>query len=147
MSAAPPKTIPDRAHQLATMSADIAANVMLELRRSNLKHPPTQDELDKIVADINAEIDDAVTRLFAARMRLGMLLPSSNPVGEPEVAAMLPPGISVHTTRLKLAGSSAEELLAMTAKVEEGASLLADAGVDIGIAGAEANVGELIGTE
>jgi maleate isomerase len=64
-------------------------------------------------------------------MRLGMLLPSSNPVGEPEVAAMLPPGISLHTTRLKLAGSSPEELLAMTAKVEEGAALLADAGVDL----------------
>jgi maleate isomerase len=60
-----------------------------------------------------------------------MLLPSSNPVGEPEVAAMLPAGISVHTTRLKLAGSTAEELLAMTAKVEEGAALLADAGVDL----------------
>jgi maleate isomerase len=64
-------------------------------------------------------------------MRLGMLLPSSNPVGEPEVAAMLPPGVSLHTTRLKLAGSTAEELLAMTAKVEEGAALLADAGVDL----------------
>jgi maleate isomerase len=60
-----------------------------------------------------------------------MLLPSSNPVGEPEVAAMLPSGISLHTTRLKLAGSSPEELLAMTAKVEEGAALLADAGVDL----------------
>jgi maleate isomerase len=60
-----------------------------------------------------------------------MLLPSSNPVGEPEVAAMLPPGISLHTTRLKLAGSSPEELLAMTAKVEEGSALLADAGVDL----------------
>ncbi|WP_440534541.1 maleate cis-trans isomerase family protein [Variovorax sp. YR566] len=68
---------------------------------------------------------------YGWRMRLGMLLPSSNPVGEPEIAAMLPPGMSLHTTRLKLAGSSAEELLAMTEKVEEGASLLADAGVDL----------------
>jgi maleate isomerase len=68
---------------------------------------------------------------YGWRLRLGMLLPSSNPVGEPEVAAMLPAGISVHTTRLKLAGSTAEELLAMTAKVEEGAALLADAGVDL----------------
>ncbi len=68
---------------------------------------------------------------YGWRLRLGMLLPSSNPVGEPEVAAMLPPGVSLHTTRLKLAGSTAEELLAMTAKVEEGAALLADAGVDL----------------
>lgn len=68
---------------------------------------------------------------YGWRLRLGMLLPSSNPVGEPEVAAMLPSGISLHTTRLKLAGSSPEQLLAMTAKVEEGAALLADAGVDL----------------
>jgi len=68
---------------------------------------------------------------YGWRLRLGMLLPSSNPVGEPEVAAMLPSGISLHTTRLKLAGSSPEDLLAMTAKVEEGAALLADAGVDL----------------
>ena len=68
---------------------------------------------------------------YGWRMRLGMLLPSSNPVGEPEVDAMLPPGISFNPTRLRLAGSSAKELLAMTEKVEEGASLLADAGVDM----------------
>lgn len=68
---------------------------------------------------------------YGWRLRLGMLLPSSNPVGEPEVAAMLPPGVSLHTTRLKLAGSSREDLLGMTQKIEEGSALLADAGVDM----------------
>jgi maleate isomerase len=60
-----------------------------------------------------------------------MLLPSSNPVGEPEVAAMMPQGVSLHTTRLKLAGSSREDLLGMTQRIEEGSALLADAGVDM----------------
>lgn len=68
---------------------------------------------------------------FGWRLRLGMLLPSSNQIAEGEVPALLPPGVSLHTTRLKLAGSSPAELLAMTEKVEEGAALLADAAVDL----------------
>jgi len=68
---------------------------------------------------------------FGWRMRLGMLLPSSNLVAEPEIPAMLPEGVSLHTTRLKLAGSTRPELLAMTEKVEEGAQLLADAAADL----------------
>lgn len=68
---------------------------------------------------------------FGWRLRIGMLLPSANRVSEPEFPAMLPDGVSLHTTRLKLTGSTREELLAMTEKVEEGAALLADAGVDL----------------
>ena len=41
--------------KLATMSADIAANVMLELRRGNLAQPPTQAELDGIEAQVRAQ--------------------------------------------------------------------------------------------
>ena len=41
--------------KLATMSADIAANVMLELRRSNIKHPPTDTELAVIEAQVRAQ--------------------------------------------------------------------------------------------
>ncbi|MDM7968506.1 MAG: carboxyl transferase domain-containing protein [Paracoccaceae bacterium] len=63
--------------KLATMSADIAANVMLELRRSNLKHPPTQDELDKIEAQVRAQYA-AQSDPYYATSRLwddGMILP------------------------------------------------------------------------
>jgi maleate isomerase len=67
---------------------------------------------------------------YGSRLRLGMLLPSSNLAAEPDLATMLPDGCSVHTTRLKLAGASREEMLAMTEKVEEGAALLQDAGVN-----------------
>lgn len=66
---------------------------------------------------------------YGTRLRLGMLLPSSNLAAEPDLAAMLPDGCSVHTTRLKLAGASREDMLAMTEKVEEGAALLKDAAV------------------
>jgi 3-methylcrotonyl-CoA carboxylase beta subunit len=41
--------------RLATMSADIAANVMLELRRGNVAQPPTQAELDGIEAGVRAQ--------------------------------------------------------------------------------------------
>jgi maleate isomerase len=68
---------------------------------------------------------------FGWRMRLGMLLPSSNLVAEPEIPSMLPDGVSLHTTRLRLVGSTRPEILAMTEKVEEGAQLLADAAPDL----------------
>ena len=41
---------------------------------------------------------------YGWRLRLGMLLPSSNRVAEPELPAMLPEGVAVHTTRLRLIG-------------------------------------------
>lgn len=61
------------------------------------------------------------------RLRLGVMLPSVNTVGEPQLIAMLPRGVSLHFTRLKLTGSKEEELLGMTERVEEAAALLADA--------------------
>jgi maleate isomerase len=60
-----------------------------------------------------------------------MLLPSGNVVAESQFNAMLPDGVSLHTTRLKLTGSTDAELLAMTERVEDGAALLADACVDL----------------
>jgi maleate isomerase len=68
---------------------------------------------------------------YGTRARLGMLLPSGNVVAESQFAAMLPNGVSLHTTRLKLTGSSDKELLAMAENVEDGASLLADACPDL----------------
>ena len=61
------------------------------------------------------------------RLRLGVLQPSINVVAEPQLEAMAPQGVSIHTTRLKLA--SVEDLAHMADNVEEAATLLADAGV------------------
>jgi maleate isomerase len=68
---------------------------------------------------------------YGWRARLGMLLPSVNTAAEAQFNAMLPEGVSLHTTRLKLNGGSEQQLLAMADKLEEAADLLADAGCDL----------------
>ncbi|WP_429925361.1 maleate cis-trans isomerase family protein (plasmid) [Agrobacterium vitis] len=78
----------------------------------------------------NAETNSGRGKGYGWRLSLGMLLPSSNPVAEPELTRMLPDGVSLLTTRLKLAGSSREELLGMTGQIEGAVPLLCDAGVD-----------------
>lgn len=65
---------------------------------------------------------------YGLRAKFGMMLPSSNSIAEPQIAAMLPPGISLHTTRLRL--RSGREALGMLERLEEGVQLLVDAGVD-----------------
>ncbi len=68
---------------------------------------------------------------YGWRGRLGMLLPSGNVAAEAQFNAMLPHGVSLHTTRLKLTGSSDADLLGMIDRLDEGAALLADACVDL----------------
>ncbi len=68
---------------------------------------------------------------YGTRARIGMLLPSGNQAAEPQFHAMLPAGVSLHVTRLKLTGSSERDLLAMTERVEEAAGLVADSGADL----------------
>ncbi|HXQ52334.1 MAG TPA: hypothetical protein VN802_14665 [Stellaceae bacterium] len=67
---------------------------------------------------------------FGSRLRLGMIVPSVNSEAEPQIEAMLPPGVTLHTTRLKMIEDTPEQLLSFTDRIEEGAALLADAGVD-----------------
>lgn len=74
--------------------------------------------------------DRTLNKGYGWRLRLGMLLPSSNAVAEPEIAGMLPFGVSLHTTRLRLVGSAKEDLLGMAANLSEASELLADARVD-----------------
>jgi maleate isomerase len=64
---------------------------------------------------------------YGARLRIGMLVPSGNVVIEPQVNAMLPPGVALYATRLPLRGSAEAELLAMVENVEEASRLLAHA--------------------
>ncbi len=68
---------------------------------------------------------------YGSRARLGVLLPSGNTAVEPQFAALSPAGLACHFTRLKLVGSTTEELLAMTQGVEAAAGLLADARVGL----------------
>ncbi len=68
---------------------------------------------------------------YGERLRIGMLVPSGNVIIEPQVNAMLPPGVALYVTRLPLRGSGEAELLAMAENVEEAARLLAHAGVGL----------------
>lgn len=66
--------------KLATMSADIAANVMLELRRSNKAHPPTEADLAQIDAKVRAQYAEQSDPYYATS-RLwddGIILPEQS---------------------------------------------------------------------
>ena len=65
------------------------------------------------------------------RARIGMLLPSVNAAAEPQADAMAPDGVSFHTTRLRLKGSSEADIMGMVENLEDAASLVADAKVDL----------------
>ena len=60
-----------------------------------------------------------------------MLLPSVNRAAEPQITEMLPDGVSLRTTRLRLQSSEEEHINEMVADVERGAVMLADADVDL----------------
>ena len=65
---------------------------------------------------------------YGCAQEFGMMLPSSNTIAEPQIAAMLPPGrvAAHHALRLR----SGREALGMLEKLEEAAQLMADAHVD-----------------
>ena len=65
---------------------------------------------------------------YGTRAKFGMMLPSVNAIAEPQITAMLPPGVSLHTTRLRLVGGGNH--LGMLDRLEEATQLLADAQVD-----------------
>ncbi|WP_321794890.1 hypothetical protein [Caballeronia sp. J97] len=74
---------------------------------------------------------DRKTVNYGQRARIGVLMPSGNTAAEPELSAMMPDGVSCHVTRLPLNGSSAEDLLGMTAQLEPAAILLRDTRPDL----------------
>lgn len=68
---------------------------------------------------------------YGTRARIGVILPSGNAAAEAELIAMTPRGVSMHITRLPLAGSSPEQLLGMIKDVESAALLLKDVQPDL----------------
>ena len=93
------------------------------------EHDVDSDHREQKLITTQAGVTQSIR--YGWRRRIGMLVPSVNRVAESEIAALMPDGVSPHTTHLKLTGSSREDLLAMTEKVEEGAALLGDAGGDL----------------
>lgn len=64
-------------------------------------------------------------------LRLGLIVPSSNTTMEAEYGRVLPDNITLHTGRMRLRDVTVEALVEMERSVEEEASKLADADVDI----------------
>lgn len=75
-----------------------------------------------------AQVAEAID--YGGRARLGLIVPSGNVIAEPQIRAMLPPGVQAYVTRLPLRGTSSAELLAMAAQVSAATLLLEDAAVD-----------------
>src|SRR6185312_4840662 len=74
-----------------------------------------------------------MTRPLGAVARLGLIVPTTNTVNEPEWAACLPPGVSMHVARMPLHtdAQSAGGKEALRRDITVAAQSLADADVDV----------------
>jgi maleate isomerase len=77
---------------------------------------------------LDAAYADPPVLKYGSRLRLGMVVPSVNSNAESHIAAMLPDGVTLHTTRLKMEEKDANAMLGFVDRIEEAASLLQDAG-------------------
>jgi maleate isomerase len=68
---------------------------------------------------------------YGERLRIGMMLPCRNTVAEADMHSLLPAGIALITTRLRLLGTSHQELMGMTENIEQAAELLGSAKVNL----------------
>ena len=66
-----------------------------------------------------------------ARARVGLIIPSSNRLTEPQFRAYLPADIAIHPTRLQMTGRHSKPLDVLAKEVEVAASALADARCDV----------------
>jgi maleate isomerase len=63
--------------------------------------------------------------------RIGLLLPSSNSVQEPEFCRVLPQGVTLHVARMRLSNVEAESTLRIVQEIETESRKLADVDVDV----------------
>ena len=69
---------------------------------------------------------------YGYRAKIGLIVPSTNTVNEPEFYTMAPRGVSIHTARIMLLGKATEEsYLKMGNETSRAASELATAEVDV----------------
>lgn len=69
--------------------------------------------------------------MYGWRGRIGLIVPSSNTTMEPDLYRSLPPGVSVHTSRMFLKDTTPSALEEMTEEVERCAKRLRTADVDV----------------
>ncbi len=66
-----------------------------------------------------------------ARARVGLIIPSSNRLSEPQFRTYMPVDVGIHTTRLQMTGPHTKPLDVLAREVERAASGLADAKCDV----------------
>ena len=69
--------------------------------------------------------------LAPPRARIGLIIPSSNRMSEPQFRHFAPPELAIHTTRLQMTGKWNRPLSALGEDLARAASALADARVDL----------------
>jgi len=80
---------------------------------------------------------------YGRRIRIGLMVPSSNTTMEPEFNRMAPQDVSVHSARMRLDEVTPEGLVRMADESERAAGLLATAGVGLIVYGC--TTGSLVG--
>jgi len=73
--------------------------------------------------------------MYGWRLRIGLIVPSSNTTMESEFNRMKPEGVSVHTARMRLIEATPDALIKMAEDAHRAAELLATADVDVIIYG------------
>jgi len=81
--------------------------------------------------------------MYGWRLRIGLIVPSSNTTMEPEFYEMVPEGVSIHTARMRLREVRIEALREMAEDAAEAAELLSTAGVNLLVYGC--TTGSLLG--
>lgn len=81
--------------------------------------------------------------MYGWRLRIGLIVPSSNTTMEPEFYGMAPEGVSIHTARMRLREVRAETLREMAEDAARAAELLSTAGVNLILYGC--TTGSLLG--
>lgn len=81
--------------------------------------------------------------MYGWRGRIGLIIPSSNTTMEPELYRIVPPGISIHISRIPLKDVTKDSLLEMERHTIRAAMELSDADVDLILYGCTS--GSLIG--
>jgi maleate isomerase len=65
------------------------------------------------------------------RKKIGLILPSSNTTTEPDFQSVLPPDVSLHTSRIWVVDVTDEDLEAMNSEAEQAARYVGTAAVDV----------------
>ncbi len=69
--------------------------------------------------------------MYGSRLRIGLLVPSSNTTMESELWRAAPAGVSIHSSRMKIVDTTVEGLAAMDRDLETALDLVLTAGVGV----------------